>query len=90
MFVPEDFAVPTTHSNDRLRLRMLSVEIAEKDYEAVVESRIRLRKSSQHEYSNCFQYAFEARSRIRLFTAVACACSFAFRVLSSLASIASR
>ena len=47
MFVPEDFAVPTTHSNDRLRLRMLSVEIAEKDYEAVVESRIRLRKSSQ-------------------------------------------
>ncbi len=48
MFVPEDFAIPTQHSNDRLRLRMLSAAIAEKDYEAVLETRIRLRKSSHH------------------------------------------
>ena len=48
MFVPEDFAVPAEHGNDRLRLRRLSVAVAQKDYEAVVETRIRLRKSSQH------------------------------------------
>lgn len=48
MFVPEDFAVPAEHSNDRLRLRMLSVADAQNDYEAVVETRIRLRKSSHH------------------------------------------
>ncbi|MCZ6854761.1 MAG: hypothetical protein O7G86_12660 [Gammaproteobacteria bacterium] len=48
MFVPEDFAIPAQLSNDRLRLRMLSVADAQKDYEAVVETRTRLRKSSQH------------------------------------------
>ena len=48
MFVPEDFVVPTEHHNDRLRLRMLSVEDARKDYEAVMETRIRLRAVSSH------------------------------------------
>ena len=46
MFVPEDFPIPAEHSNNRLRLRMLSTAVAEKDYEAVVETRIRLRQSS--------------------------------------------
>ncbi len=48
MFVPENFAIPAQLSNDRIRLRMLSVADAQKDYEAVVETRIRLRKSSHH------------------------------------------
>lgn len=48
MFVPENFAIPAQLSNDRIRLRMLSVADAQKDYEAVVETRSRLRKSSHH------------------------------------------
>jgi hypothetical protein len=38
-FVPDDFKVPTSFETDRFRLRMLSVDDVEKDYEAVIESR---------------------------------------------------
>ena len=37
-FVPDDFEVPTVLETDRFRLRMLSVDDVEKDYEAVIES----------------------------------------------------
>jgi hypothetical protein len=37
-FVPDDFEVPTALETDRFRLRMLSVDDVEKDYEAVIES----------------------------------------------------
>ena len=38
-FVPDDFEVPAYLETDRFRLRMLSVDDVEKDYEAVIESR---------------------------------------------------
>lgn len=38
-FVPDDFQVPASLETDRFRLRMLSVEDVEKDYEAVIQSR---------------------------------------------------
>jgi hypothetical protein len=38
-FVSDDFKVPTSLETDRFRLRMLSVDDVEKDYEAVIESR---------------------------------------------------
>jgi RimJ/RimL family protein N-acetyltransferase len=38
-FVPDSFQVPATLETDRFRLRMLSVDDVEKDYEAVIESR---------------------------------------------------
>jgi hypothetical protein len=38
-FVPDDFKVPASFETNRFRLRMLSVDDVEKDYEAVVESR---------------------------------------------------
>jgi len=38
-FVPSDFQVPAVLETERFRLRMLSVDDAEKDYEAVIESR---------------------------------------------------
>ncbi len=38
-FVPDDFEVPTSLETDCFRLRMLSVDDVEKDYEAVIESR---------------------------------------------------
>jgi len=38
-FVPDSFKVPETFETDRLRLRMLSIDDVEKDYEAVMESR---------------------------------------------------
>ena len=38
-FVPDDFEIPALLETDRLRLRMLSVDDVEKDYEAVIESR---------------------------------------------------
>ena len=38
-FVPDSFEVPATLETDRFRLRMLSVDEVEKDYEAVMESR---------------------------------------------------
>ncbi len=38
-FVPDDFEVPASLETDRFRLRMLSVDDVEKDYEAVIESR---------------------------------------------------
>ena len=38
-FVPDDFEIPASLETDRFRLRMLSVDDAEKDYEAVIESR---------------------------------------------------
>ncbi|MFC2064262.1 GNAT family N-acetyltransferase [Chloroflexota bacterium] len=41
-FVPADFVVPKTMENEKFRLRMLSVDDVEKDYEAVMESRERL------------------------------------------------
>jgi hypothetical protein len=38
-FVPDDFEIPDMLGTDRFRLRMLSVDDVEKDYEAVIESR---------------------------------------------------
>ena len=38
-FVPDDFEIPSLLETDRFRLRMLSVDDVEKDYEAVIESR---------------------------------------------------
>ena len=38
-FVSDDFEVPTLLETDIFRLRMLSVDDVEKDYEAVIESR---------------------------------------------------
>lgn len=38
-FVPHDFEIPAVLETDRFRLRMLSVDDVEKDYEAVIESR---------------------------------------------------
>ena len=37
-FVPDDFEVPAVLETERFRLRMLSVDDVEKDYEAVIES----------------------------------------------------
>ena len=42
-FVPEEFAVPKTLENEHFRLRMLSVEDVNKDYEAVISSAPRVR-----------------------------------------------
>ena len=42
-FVPDYFEVPALLETDRFRLRMLSVDDVEKDYEAVIESRELLR-----------------------------------------------
>jgi hypothetical protein len=42
-FVPADFDVPAILETEHFRLRMLSVEDVEKDYEAVIESRDLLR-----------------------------------------------
>ena len=42
-FVSDDFIIPGVLETDRFRLRMLSVEDVEKDYEAVMESRSLLR-----------------------------------------------
>ena len=38
-FVPDDFEIPASLETDSFRLRMLSLDDVEKDYEAVVESR---------------------------------------------------
>ena len=43
MFVPSDFEIPLVLETERFRLRMLSVDDVEKDYEAVIESRDLLR-----------------------------------------------
>ena len=48
MFVPEGFTVPAELVRDRFCLRMLSVAYAHKDYEAVMESQVRLQKLSHH------------------------------------------
>ena len=45
-FVPDSFEVPVTLETDRFRLRMLSVDDVEKDYEAVMESGELLRAHS--------------------------------------------
>jgi RimJ/RimL family protein N-acetyltransferase len=45
-FVPPDFHVPPVLETERFRLRMLSVDDVEQDYEAVMESRERLRATS--------------------------------------------
>jgi RimJ/RimL family protein N-acetyltransferase len=39
LFVPSGFDVPSVLETERFRLRMLSVDDAQKDYEAVIESR---------------------------------------------------
>lgn len=39
LFVPADFDVPPLLETERFRLRMLSVDDVEQDYEAVIESR---------------------------------------------------
>ena len=44
MFVPESFDVPEGLHADLFYLRPLSIEDAEADYEAVMESKVRLRK----------------------------------------------
>ena len=41
-FVPPAFDVPVTYETDTFRLRMLSVDVVEMDYEAVIESREQL------------------------------------------------
>jgi len=38
-FVPDDFEIPTLLETDHFRLRMLSVNDVDKDYDAVIESR---------------------------------------------------
>ena len=38
-FVPPEFNIPTVLETDHFRLRMLSVDDVEKDYEAVIETR---------------------------------------------------
>jgi len=38
-FVPDDFEIPLLLETDLFRLRMLSIDDVEKDYEAVIESR---------------------------------------------------
>ena len=38
-FIPNDFEIPALLETDNFRLRMLSVDDVEKDYEAVIESR---------------------------------------------------
>jgi len=38
-FIPDDFEIPILLETNRFRLRMLSVDDGEKDYEAVLESR---------------------------------------------------
>jgi len=43
LFVPSDFEVPSVFEMERFRLRMLSVDDVQKDYEAVIESRDLLR-----------------------------------------------
>ena len=43
-FVPDDFEIPAILETDYFRLRMLSVDDVEKDYEAVIESRELLHK----------------------------------------------
>ena len=43
-FIPADFEVPAVLETDHFRLRMLSVDDVEKDYEAVIESRDLLRR----------------------------------------------
>ena len=40
--------IPTEHGNEVLRLKVLSAAVAEHDYEAVMETRFRLRASSHH------------------------------------------
>ena len=42
-FVPSSFEIPPVLETERFRLRMLSVDDVEKDYEAVIESRELLR-----------------------------------------------
>lgn len=41
--IPDDFAVPKVFETDRMRLRALKINDADKDYEAVMESEERLR-----------------------------------------------
>lgn len=48
MFVSEDFVVPRQYNNDRFRMRMLTAADTHKDYEAVMETQIRLREHSAH------------------------------------------
>ena len=48
--VPADFDVPRKLETDHFRLRMLSVEDVEKDYEAVVESRDHLQSKFGREW----------------------------------------
>ena len=43
MFIPDEFEVPKVLETEHFRLRMLSVDDVEKDYEAVIESRKLLR-----------------------------------------------
>ena len=43
LFVPEEFVVPDLFVTDRYRLEMLSPEVTEIDYDAVMSSKVRLR-----------------------------------------------
>lgn len=49
-FIPEEFKVPDVLETDHFRLRMLSAEDAEKDYEAVMESRKMLQSMFEGEW----------------------------------------
>ena len=43
LFVPQEFAVPESFVMDQYRLEILSLKVAEIDYEAVMTSKVRLR-----------------------------------------------
>lgn len=54
-FIPDDFEIPSIYETDFFRLRMLSVEDVEKDYEAVMESRALLQSLFGGDWpSECF------------------------------------
>jgi len=48
-FVPDDFIVPEKLETEKFRLRMLTVEDVEKDYDAVMSSREHLRSLASQE-----------------------------------------
>lgn len=51
-FVPDDFIVPEKLETDKFRLRMLSVDDVEKDYEAVMSSREHIRELYSEDYDS--------------------------------------
>ena len=54
LFVPVDYRVPTIFETDEFRLRMLSIEDVEMDYEAVMDSVTHLSKVWPRPFSTRF------------------------------------